>query len=84
MKQEIIFLKKKRKNKLVSKKHKNVCTNINCIEHFLILAPTITGCISIYAFDSLLGIPIKITSFPIGLTVFAIAAGFEKEKEKEA
>ena len=28
------------------------------IEHFLILATTITGCVSIYAFASLNGIPI--------------------------
>ena len=37
------------------------------IQHFLILASTITGSISVSAFASLLGIPIGITSFAIGL-----------------
>ena len=46
----------------MSKKHKNVCTTLNYIEHFLILASTVTGCISIPAFASLLGILIGITS----------------------
>ena len=46
----------------MSKKHKKVCTTLNYIEHFLILACTITGCISISIFAFLLGIPIGITS----------------------
>ena len=54
------------RNELMSKKHKKVCTTLNYIEHFLILASTITGCISISAFASLLGIPIGITSTAIG------------------
>ena len=51
----------------MSKKYKKVCTTLNYIEHFLILASTITGCISITAFASLIGIPIGITSSVIGL-----------------
>ena len=31
------------RNELMSKKHKKVCTTLNYIEHFLILAYTITG-----------------------------------------
>ena len=31
------------KNELMSKKHKKVSTNLNCIEQFLILGSTITG-----------------------------------------
>ena len=34
-----------RQNKLISKRHKKVCTTLNYIEHFLILASTIAGCI---------------------------------------
>ena len=30
-------------NELMSKKHKNVCTILDYIKHFLILASTITG-----------------------------------------
>ena len=36
----------------MSKKHKKVCTTLNYIEHFLILASTITGCIQISGFGS--------------------------------
>ena len=64
----------------MSRKFKKVCTSLNYIEHFLILASTITECISISAFDSLLGIPIVITSSAIGLKVCTITAGIEKYK----
>ena len=50
----------------MSKTRKKVGTNLNYIEHFLILASPFTGCISISAFGSLLGIPIGITSSSIG------------------
>ena len=73
----------------MSRKRKKVCTTINQIKHFLILASTITGCISISAFASLIGIPKGITSSDIGLKVCAVAAGikkyqviFQKEKKK--
>ena len=64
----------------MSKKHKKVCITLNYIEHFLILASTITGCISISAFSSLIGIPIGITSSAVGLKNCAIAAGIKKYK----
>ena len=67
-------------NKLISRKHKKVFTNLNYIEHFLILAPAITGCISISAFASTLGIPIGITNSVIRLKFCAIAAGIKKYK----
>ena len=64
----------------MSKNHKKVCTTLNYIEHLLILASTITGCISISAFSFLIGIPIGITSFAIGLEICAIAAGIRNYK----
>ena len=72
------FLEEIEQNELMSRKHKKVCTTLNYIEHFLILASTITGCISISAFASLIGIPIGITSSAIGLKICAIAAGIKK------
>ena len=39
---------------LISKKHKKVCTTLNYIKNFLILNYIITGCVSIYYFDSLM------------------------------
>ena len=72
------FLEEIEQNELMSKKHKNVCTPLKYIKDFLILASAITGCISISAFVSLLGIPIGITSSAIGLQICAIAAGIKK------
>ena len=64
----------------MSKKHKKVCATLNCIENFLILASTITGCISFSALASWLGIPIGIMSSLIGLKNCAITAGIKKYK----
>ena len=74
------FLEEIQQNKVMSRKHKKVCTTLNYIERFLILAATITGCISIFALTYLLGIPIEITSSAIGLKICAIAAGIKKYK----
>ena len=62
----------------MSKTHKNVSTTLTYIEHFLILASTITGCVSISAFLSLVDILVEITSSAIGLNIWAIIAGIEK------
>ena len=59
---------------------KKACTTQNYIEHLLIFATIITGCISISAFASLLGIPIGITSSAIGLNICPITAGIKKYK----
>ena len=55
------FLKAIQQNELMSKKDKTVCTTLNYIEHFLVLASTTTECISISVYASLLGIPLTIT-----------------------
>ena len=68
------------RNELISKKHKNACATLNYIGHFLILASTITGCVSISAFASLVGIPIGITSSAIRLKICAVNAGIKKCK----
>ena len=55
------------KSKLMSKKHKKFCMTLNYIEYLLILASVVTGCVSISAFSSLVGVPIGITSSAVGL-----------------
>ena len=65
------------RNELMSKKHKKVYATLNYIEHFLILGSTITGCVSISAVSSLVGIPIGITSSGNRLKICAIAAGIK-------
>ena len=62
----------------MNKKHKKIYTTLNYIEHFLILASTVTGCISISAFGFLL--PIGIRSSAIGLKVCPINAWIKKYK----
>ena len=59
----------------MSKKQKIVCTTLNYIEHLLILASVVTGCIWISAFALLIGIPIEITSSAIVLKSCAIITG---------
>ena len=74
------FLEEIEKNELMSNKHKKTCATLNYTEHFLILTSTITGCILISAFASLLGVPIEITSSAIRLKMCAITAGIIKYK----
>ena len=72
------FLQEIKQIELTSRKHKKVCTTLNYIEHFLILASTITGCITISVFAYLIGISIRIASFAIGLKICAIAPAIKK------
>ena len=74
------FLEEIKQNELISRKHKKVCTTLNYSKHFLISASTITRCISMSDFASLIGIPIGITSSAIGLKIWTITAGIKKYK----
>ena len=47
------YLLDEKKHDLMCKKYKKTCKYLNYVEHLLILASTITGCISIFAFTSL-------------------------------
>ena len=64
----------------MSKRHKKVYMTVNYIEHFLMLASTITGCVPIFAFSSLVGIPIGIKSSAVGLKICVITAGIKNYK----
>ena len=65
---------------LISMKHIKVCSTLNYIEHFLILASVVTGCISISLFASLLTVPIGVTSYAIRMKISAVTAGIKKYK----
>ena len=56
-------------NELISKKHKMICTTLNYIEHFLVVAFTITGYVSISAFASLIGITMQTESSAIKINI---------------
>ena len=63
------FIKEIDKNELMSNKYKKVCTTLNYIEHFLVLASAV-----FFSFASLLGIPRGIPSSAIGLRICVITA----------
>ena len=64
-------------NKLLSEKQKIFCATLNYIEHFLILTTATTGCVSISAFASFVGVPIGITISAIRLKICVITAGIK-------
>ena len=64
----------------MSRKHKKVCRVFNYIDYLLTVTSTIIGCVSTSAFDSLVDIPIGITSYAIALKVCVITAGLKKYK----
>ena len=49
-------------------------------EHLLILTSAVTGCVSISAFSSLVGLPIGTASSAVALKICAITAGIKKYK----
>ena len=64
----------------MSNRHKKSCRVLNYIDHLLIVTSTITWCVSISDFDSLVGVTKRITSSGIGLKICAIAAWIRKYK----
>ena len=74
------FIEEINRNELISKKHKKVCATLDDVEHFLTVRSAITGCVSISAFASLVGIPIGITSSETELKTSVITAGIKKYK----
>ena len=77
---ENYLLQEIKDNELVIKKHKNDWIVLNYVEHLHILVSTITGCISISAFVSLVFISVEITSSALGMKTCAITAGIKKYK----
>ena len=66
----------------MSEKYQKTCKYSNYAEHVLILVLTITGCVSISAFASLVCAPVGITSSAVGSKICAITAGIMKKKKK--
>ena len=64
----------------MSEKHKKVCRTLNYFEHFLVFVFPVSGCVSIFAFVSLVGVPVGIASSPLGLKICAITAEIKECK----
>ena len=58
----------------MSKTYKETCKYLNYVENLLILVWTVTSCVSISAFPSLVCVPVGITSSAVGKKVCAITA----------
>ena len=75
-------------NDLMSEEYKKTCKYLNSVEQLLILVSTVTGCISVSAFASLVCVPVGITSSAVGTNICALTAGIKKylliiEKKKK-
>ena len=61
-------------------KYNNTCKYLNHVEYMLILASTVTGCVLISTFASLVAVPVDITSSAVGKKICAITTGIKKYK----
>ena len=59
---------------------KKVCNIVNCAEHLLIMASTVTGCVSISVFVSSICIPVGIASSAAAIKICVITARIKKFK----
>ena len=73
MKQEIV--EEIKQDELISKRHKKVCKILNYTKHLLILGSSVTRCVSISTFASLVSIPAVIA---IILKICALIAGIKE------
>ena len=74
------FVEEIEQNELISKKHKKFFTTLNFNDHFLVLTSAVTRCVLTSPFDSLVGVPIGITSFEIELKICAITTEIKNYK----
>ena len=74
------FIEEIKQNELIFKRHKKVCKILNYTGHLLILASKVTGCVSISALASLVGIPVGIASSEMTAKSSVITAGIRKYK----
>ena len=62
----------------MSEKYKKTCKYLHYFEQLLILVLTVTGCVSISLFASLVCVPVGITSSAVGIKICAITAKIKK------
>ena len=72
------FIEETKQNKLISKKHKKIRKILNYTEYLLILPSTVTGCITISDFASLVGIPVGIAISVTAINIRVITQGIKK------
>ena len=77
---ELINLDEVKHNDLMSEKHKKTCKYLNYVEHLIILVSTVTDCVSISAFASLVWVHVGITSSAVGIKICATTGEIKKYK----
>ena len=63
----------------MGKKHRKMCRILNYFEHFVFIS-AVSGCVSVFPFASLVGVPVGITSSAVGLKICALTAGIKTYK----
>ena len=61
----------------MSKKYNNVRRFLNYFEHFLVFVSAVSGCFSISAFASLVGVPVGIASSTVELKICTLNVGIK-------
>ena len=74
------LLEEIKNNDLMSEKNKKTCKYLNYVEHLLELVSTVTGCVSVSVFPSLVCVPVGITGSAIEIKNCATPAGIKKYK----
>ena len=74
------FIEEIKQNESIRKNHKKVCKVLKYIEHLLILASTVTGFVSSFAFASLIGIPVGIAISAVGIKICTITTVIKNYK----
>ena len=69
-----------RHNDLMREKHKKTCRYFNYLEHSLLFISTVTGCVLVTTFASLVNIPIGHARSPGGIKICAITARIKNYK----
>ena len=64
----------------MSEKYKKTGKYLNYVENLLILVSTVTDCVSISVFSSLVCVPLGITSSAVGLKICVITGGIKNYK----
>ena len=72
------LLEETKNNDLMSGKYKKTYEYLNHVEHLLILVSTVTVCVSISTFASLVCVPVGITGSAVATKICAITAGIKK------
>ena len=67
----------------MNKEHKNMCKAVNYFEHFLVFVSVVSGCVSISAFASIVGVPVGITSSAVGMEIYKSIINKKKKKKKK-